>query len=136
MNGATPDPGMPLPGLGRPPRSAEQGGLAPWVGSPESKPSYLPDQPPRPPGYDIANGGPFGHGACGRWWTGTSVGHCGRCHEEFSHGAFDAHQSIRGGVLACSTAKLVAHEMPYGTLWRLPGDESGAAHFAAKRSHR
>jgi hypothetical protein len=135
MNGATSDPGMPLPGRRRVARSAEQGGLAHRVGSPDSEPSTAGSQPPRPPGYNLTKG-PFSHGACGRWWTGISVGHCGRCHQEFSHGAFDAHQSIRGGILTCSTAKLVAHEMPYGTLWRLPGDESSAAHFAAKRGHR
>lgn len=65
--------------------------------------------------------GSIRHGACGKWWTGPSNGHCGKCHETFSSGAFDKHQRIHNGVIACSTEKLVAHPMPWGTLWRKPG---------------
>lgn len=86
----------------------------------DSVPANPKNQPPRPPGYDL-NVGPFAHGQCGRWWTGAKVGHCGNCHQEFSSGAFDAHQTTREGVITCSTEGLVGHEKAFGTLWRMPG---------------
>jgi hypothetical protein len=60
------------------------------------------------------------HGACGKWWTGISRGHCGQCHETFTAGAFDKHQRIPGGVITCSTAKLHARQESWGDLWALP----------------
>lgn len=59
------------------------------------------------------------HGACGKWWTGVTNGHCGACHETFTGSAFDAHQTLRGGHVLCSKRKLEPVEQPWGTLWRL-----------------
>lgn len=65
------------------------------------------------------------HGRCGKSWTGATNGHCSGCHETFSRGAFDKHQRIRDGVVTCSTEGLVAHEQPWGTLWKLPMKAGG-----------
>jgi hypothetical protein len=59
------------------------------------------------------------HGACGKWWTGIHLGHCGACHETFTGSAFDAHQTLEGGHVSCSTDKLQPVWQPWGILWRL-----------------
>lgn len=65
--------------------------------------------------------GAIRHGQCGKWWTGASNGHCGKCHRVFSRGAFDKHQRIKSGVITCSVAGLSPHPYPWGLLWTLPG---------------
>lgn len=66
----------------------------------------------------------YRHGQCEKQWTGLTNGHCSACHETFSSGAFDRHQSIDKGVITCSTDGLIPCEMPWGILWRLPGPDN------------
>jgi len=69
--------------------------------------------------------GPITH-ACGAWWTGTRVSHCGGCHITCSSlSAFDAHQ--RGGGKVCrdpAEVGLVPVEKPYGVLWSWPSSDT------------
>jgi hypothetical protein len=64
------------------------------------------------------------HGACGKEWTGATRGHCSGCHETFTSGAFDRHFTHDHGQTVCNppaTRGLIAHQEPWGTLWRTRG---------------
>ena len=110
-------------------------GDTPAILSPQIARLTLPPQPePTDPSRVIR------HGRCGRWWTGTEVGHCAQCHREFSgEQSFTRHQTHDdNGRVIChdpATRGLVARTKPWGLLWGRPGPDDAAAERIRNADH-